>query len=564
MGHGAPAITRAPRLRDALRLAVVSVLLSLTAAACLPRGDAPAGRQILADKTAVLTALVPSNGDGLVRVLFFRPGKDADHVNLWVLAVDPSGGPSTEKMLFPDIDTGLELGYRPSATNPGFPIDSQGQVYVTGFVPRSDPGGNFTVDVITADPVTGEVVDLGQPPNVTRFPGPWEYPTVSNYSGAPLIFEANGGVTVSNVTAYGFGGSTAFYLTTDGILMSLDATGAARQLATGLATFLALSAQTVLITRAVPGADTTEPPSTSNPLLGPPAPPAQVTGALLDTATLTETPLPDGLVYQYAGRPSPSGRWLIVSQMSQDPEQPYGTGQVLLDLQTATAEVLDPGFPSAAIWRPGHDELWGTSMNDPEQTGLLSTASLSIKKPGMPSVTIPGVYFTKFSDDGRYWFSRGASLNDQDSSDLVGDADDPTGPRFAAVPAGSSLGQSWTAGDGRLLNDSSIGLDSFEGSFVQIVDPRTGAAQLVGERGYLSVVGTTRALGIYGVSYLRGDLTSTDFATGRRTVLAPEFAVSAVAEPQGADAYPPGGRIVYQFVARFDSPWDGLWMATVP
>ena len=550
-------MSAARRIRGAL-----AVTLALTTGACLPRGDAPAGRQILADKTAVLAGFVPPNGDGVVRVLFFRPGKDADNVNLWTLAVDPNGGPSTERMLIPDISTGLELGYRPSATNPGFPMDAQGRVTYRQFVPGADFNSD-TVDEIRADPVTGEVVDLGQPPNTAEPPNSYMYPTVSNYTGAPLLFDQNGGLTISDVDSYGFGGTTAFYLTTAGALFSLDTTGASRALANGVATFFVISAQTVLITRAVVDPGMTEPPPETDPLGGPSLPP-QVTGALLDTATLAETPLPDGLQYQYAYHPSPSGRWLIVRQTSQDPNQPYGSGPVLLDTTTGAIEVLEPAFSSNATWRPGHDELWSTSVNDPDQTGLLSKASLSIKKPGLPTVTVPGVYFTHFSTDGLSWFSLGASLTAQASSDLVGLADDPTGPRYGAVPAGSSLGSDWAVGDGRVLCDATVGPDSFENSYVQFVDPRNGATQLVGELGYLSVVGTTRALGVYHVSYLRGDLTTTDFTTGQATILAAEFAVSAVAEAQGTDLYPPGGRIVYQFDSHFGSPWDGLWLATVP
>jgi len=554
-------LTRETRRAGALGFAVV---LSLTTGGCLPRGDAPAGRQILADKTAVLTQIIPAQGDGVVRVLFFRPGKDADNVNLWLLAVDPDGGPSTEKLLFADISSGLELGYRPSATNTGYPVDAQGGVYSSRFLPSTDPAQTPMFDVMRADPVTGEVVDLGMPPNTATPPGALQYPTVDNFTGAPLIFQANGGVTVPDVASYGFGGTTAFYLTTAGTLVSLDTAGTPRQLAAGVTTFLVVSPATVLITRTVMDPGTTQPPPPSDPFGGPPQPPARVTGALLDTATLVETPLPDGLQYQRASRPSPSGRWLIVNQASEDPALPYGSGAVLLDTMTGATEALDPPFSENASWRPGHDELWSTSLNDPEQTGLPSQASLSIKRPGLPTVTVPGVYFTRFSDDGVSWFSRGASLNAQESSDLVGLADDPTGPRFAAVPAGSSLANTWVAGNGRVLDEATLGLDAFENSYVQLVDPHSGAAQLVGERGFVSAVGATRALGIYHVSYLRGDLTTTDFATGRATVLAAEFAESAVTEPRGADPYPPGGRIVYQFVAHFDSPWDGLWLATVP
>ena len=546
--------------------AVFAVFVALTTGACLPRGDAPAGRQILADKTAVLLGLVPANGDGVTRVLFFRPGKDADNYNLWVLAVDPNGGPSSERMLFADIDSGLVLGYRPSATSGGFPMDSQGRLYLYQIVSLGP--GDFTETVKRADPVTGEVVDIAQINEaVQSLSGPDQVPYVqSNYSGAPLTFDVNGGVTIPDVTSYLLVGTTAFYLTTDGTLFRLNVDGTSQQLATGVATWLRMNAQTLLITRAVPGSDMPDP--GTDPFPGSSGPPAQVTGALLDTTTLVETPLPDGPLYQNGVQPSPSGRWLLVNEPNpdpnagQDPSTPYSL-PVLVDTVTGTIETLGPDFQYQGNWRPGHDELW-TSLYDPNQTGLVTDSSLLIKRPGQPETVVPGVYFSGFNSDGTYWFSRGSRFDAQESSDLVGVADDPAGPRFPAVPTGSTLNYQWTLGDGRILDDSSVGLDSFDNYYVQIVDPRNGATDLVGELGYLATVGQTRALGLYHVSYLRGDLTTSDYASGRSTVLAAEFAMAAVAEPRGTDPYPPGGRIVYQFDARFDSPWDGLWMATVP
>jgi hypothetical protein len=47
-------------------------------------------------------------------------------------------------------------------------------------------------------------------------------------------------------------------------------------------------------------------------------------------------------------------------------------------------------------------------------------------------------------------------------------------------------------------------------------------------------------------------------------VLAPEFALGALVEPQGADRVAPGTHVAYQFQARFASPYDGIWLATIP
>jgi len=87
---------------------------------------------------------------------------------------------------------------------------------------------------------------------------------------------------------------------------------------------------------------------------------------------------------------------------------------------------------------------------------------------------------------------------------------------------------------------------------------------VVARRGLLVTSGQTRMMGLFHIGEGRGDLTTIDLDTAQATVLAPEFTVTASAEPQGADALAPGTRIVYQFQARTASPYDGIWVATAP
>lgn len=531
-------------------------LASLATAACLPRGNPPAGRQILADRNAALMGLVNPNGDGVLRVLFFRPGKDADNVDLWVLSVAPDGSAPVEKLLLTDLDSGIELSDRPQATSYGFGQDARGRVFLT------NKSGLFRVD-----PVTGETLALGAgyPGSISASGQRVLIQIFTGGSSEDVLCEADGSMSVIDGSLATFVGDTVLYQSATGDLMRIPPGGAAQPIAAGVTSFNAVNDNLLLLTRAIP--DPTMPaPSPDNPF----SPlPAQVTASLLDLTTLVETPLPVGPLYQYGASFSPDDRWILTSQASQDgqdgqsPTTTYGQPPVLVDTVTGTIEPLPTTFAFIAGWRPGHDELWASAY-DPNQTGQLSDSSVSIKRPGQPVVTIPGVYLSGFSGDGAYWFSRGAPFSAAQSSDLVGVADAPAGPRFPAVPNGSSLSSVWSTGDGRLVTTASVDVNAFDEFFVQVVDPRTGASQLLGERGYLSAVGQTRALGLYHMSYLRGDLTSTDFTTGRSTVLASEFAMWSVVEPLGADACPPGGRIVYQFQSRFDSPWDGLWLATVP
>jgi hypothetical protein len=288
----------------------------------------------------------------------------------------------------------------------------------------------------------------------------------------------------------------------------------------------------------------------------------QATGSLFNTTTLAETALPDGPLYQNDARLSPDGRWMTVSTL--DSQSVYSShGTALIDTQTGTIEPLDAPFHLNATWRPNHTEMW-TSLPPAYPSDRVADATTFIKTPGQPTVQITGLAFESFSDDGAYFFSEGGPFDQFARSELVGSADDPTGSLLPALPNGTSLNYSRTLGDGRLLTQSDPGLDSFDSYFVQLVDPREGTMQLLGQRGYLAAVGKTRALALYDVSYLRGDLKSTDLATGETTVLAPEFAAAVAAEPQSDDPVPVGGRVVYQYQAHFASSWDGLWVATVP
>lgn len=547
-GHG-------PRLAGAL------AVLSLAVAGCLPRGDAPAGRQIVADRGAFLLSLVPANGDGVLRALFFRPGKDDKHVDLWVAAVDPNGGATSELKLSSDFDSDIEVSYKPDVGyHTGLPADSRGRLLLS----RALGADQAQSGLLRVDPVTGETLDLGPGDNASPSPSGQRL-LISTFSAAgnyALFDDSDGSRTPLDSMRASFVGETLFYLTTAGDLMRFPPGGTAQPVATGvdnfqLATdsFRVTNGHLIVLTRAVPDQSMPDPTFAGQP-------PMAVTASLFDTNTLAETPLPDGPLYQYGVHFSPDTRWLTVSEPATDPTGYIGN-TALIDTQNGTVEDLAPIFSPYAGWRPGRDEIWASPYG-PDPSGAVSASSIYIKRPGQPVVTVPGLYFSGFTEDGDYWFSRGASFNALNSSDLIGSADDLTGPRYPAVPNGSSMEYQWTVEGGRVLTMAEVGPDSFREYFVNLIDPRTGDARLLGERGYVAAVGQTHVLGLYHYNFQRGDLTDSDFASGQSTVLAPEFAVSAIAEPQGADPYPSGARVVYQFQARFESPWDGLWLTTVP
>jgi hypothetical protein len=77
-------------------------------------------------------------------------------------------------------------------------------------------------------------------------------------------------------------------------------------------------------------------------------------------------------------------------------------------------------------------------------------------------------------------------------------------------------------------------------------------------------VGEQRVLVLQHMIDSRGDLRSFDTDTGASALFGAEFAVNAFVEQQGQDKVKPGAHIAFQFQARFDSPYDGIWVTTIP
>lgn len=521
-------------------------LLSLAIGACLPRGEPPAGHQILADHDASLLGFAAPTGDGVTRVLFFRPGDAADLVDLWALALDENGGPVSELLLQKGISSGYQLGYRPAVDSGTFPTDAQGRIYF----------GNIRVD-----PATGEATDLGG--SLLNLSTDKRGYLVEDDSGGFSVHRADGSVVeIVDGMFPQFYGDSVYYLTFGGDLIRVPPAGGPEVMATGnLYSFYPLPGNPRLwmLLRSIPDPNS---PMPVGPVFGPGAEDT-VTAAVLDTSTGIETALPDGMAYQFGAAFSPDGRWLVTSQKKASPGTDLGSyTDVLIDRLTGTVEVLEQSFRFGA-WRPGHEELWAAGY-DAQQPGLAGV-TLFIKRPGQPVAAFPGVGYGVFSVDGTYWISSSTPPTEQVSEQVVGLADDPAGPKVRMVPPKTSLTGMWALPDGRMVVESvAAAADYFEDFFVNVVDPATGVMQLVGERGIPEAIGKTRVLGLFQASYERGDLISFDVATGRSITLAPEFAMGAVVEPDGDDHCPPGARVLYQYRARFDSPWDGLWVATMP
>jgi hypothetical protein len=152
----------------------------------------------------------------------------------------------------------------------------------------------------------------------------------------------------------------------------------------------------------------------------------------------------------------------------------------------------------------------------------------------------------------------------------VGPADDPTAPVFPIQPAGTWLGALWETEAGGLL----VGAYTFDPNRqeLSLVDPATGASRAIASGGHVLELGHGRALALVSWESTRrvGDLVLVDLATGEQTLLAENAYAAAVDPGVSADVAPDadrlrsGTRVAFLTRSRFESPYDGLWMATLP
>ena len=124
--------------------------------------------------------------------------------------------------------------------------------------------------------------------------------------------------------------------------------------------------------------------------------------------------------------------------------------------------------------------------------------------------------------------------------------------------------------DGRWL--VGVSATDYQRQDISIVDPVTRTSRAIASGGHLVALSQTRALAILNWESTRqaGDLTLIDLATAEQTVLAEN--VYEVAVDPGTTAYvpatterlSPGTRFGFLMRSRLDSPYDGLWVATLP
>jgi hypothetical protein len=516
------------------------VWLAAGATACLPRGDAPAGRQVGTGRVRSLAGALPARSpdDGVLRLLVSQPGDPSyATVDLYLLEV-PDTGATTEKLLVENWGGGF--------CGAGFCVDtdSRGRLFVWSNVGAASSGQEALTRI---DLDTGDRLELGVATGVAFSQSRTRVLVSRSYPASYDLLEADDTITeVPFGQAYFVGDDLYFIDDATQTLGRSRAGGAPEAIRTAVQTFSALytvDGLRLLIYGAVDN------PAGPKPL------------SVLDPATRAEQPLPFDSSRLHGL--SPDAAWALLIPAG---EQFPGRDFSLFELATGHEDPFQIPFRlGQTFWRPGHTEVWLVSVD--YQAGYIAT---SIKVPDQPlgeapaaAVTFGGGLPSVFTSDGRHWFSDDRRVVG-DATILVGDADDVSAPRFPVNPEGSTTFGGREVPDGRLIVEAYY--DSPNRSDLHLVDPNDGTTRVLGREGGLLASGARRVLAILHVVNGCGDLTAIDLDDERSTALAVEFALTAYVQPPAAGARPvePGARLAFQFRARFDSPYDGIWVTTLP
>jgi len=296
--------------------------------------------------------------------------------------------------------------------------------------------------------------------------------------------------------------------------------------------------------------------------------------ALLDTDTLKSSSLPPGKGQAQFVSASSDGHWLafLSTVVVADPTAPADHRLFLYDWTTGSYAIVDSARVGQTLgtyleWRPGSTELWFSTL--PGGFGIWRPdAGLTIGQANLnPYVRAPDGESSVFTRDGRHWFSAGPGIT---PTIYVGSSDAPTASVRALNPFGTVSTSHWETDDGRLL----VGAWTIDGNRkdIYLVDADAGTSRAIASAGHLVALGHTRALALlnWEISRQSGDLTLVDLASGAHTLLAENVYDVAVdrgtsaSVPPGTDVLAPGTRVAFLTNNRLASPWDGLWVASLP
>lgn len=541
------------------------------AAGCLPRGPAPAGHRLLADGAAYDVQFVPGPIGSPARLATVKITSDDGSGPFSIYAVqEPAGGEGlgSETFLIDRVSTQSAACAGPQCAPQ---TDSQGRMFVQRTRSSTPEGQGFTAldnSLARLDLAGGQAVDFGTNSSLI---GIFASGTAFAYTiGTSLrLRDAEDHETqFDRVTKAAVVNDVLYFLTQDeamgqGTLRRLSAPpfDAPESVTDRLVSFLTYPpAPLLFLCRVLPGD-------------------SSCTSSVLDLATGQETAAPkDAGVWSIA----PSGRYLLTVRYPApiDVNDAQAT-LALFDRTLGSERSVTVTQLGTTFWRPGRDELWflGTPAGSDEMPLAPEARRPTLWKwvaGADPAPVLPdqGTYIAAtadnphwpFTPDGRFVITTPAPQHADDPPVMVRDADAPAVPLLTLNPPGTTLADVRQLPDGRLVVSDAIA-DLSRGD-LYVVDPSAGTMQAIGHGGRLVATGQTRVLALldWEAGGSSGSLSLIDLATGTTTVLAQAVhAVSIEAPPTaGGDRLGPGTRVAYLSQNRVSSPYDGLWVTSLP
>jgi hypothetical protein len=578
---------------NAWPMRVLSAAVGCAMFACLPVGTPPVGQHVIADRTLTGVYLSPSEQDGVPSHLLvtgpqrgFPPGTgwtgysfatEATLSDLYVVPYVSISNPADGLAGWQPLVGDFLISYL-SLTNGTIPTDGPGRLVFVQYLASADSLQVARVDIATraTDPLgypnlrsNGQFFALS-PARTRVYSGSYENGNLCDLDACRALdyVSIDAALIYANPNNFAFVGEDFYYVD--------QLSGASAVLGGSLHRIKPQAAPDVLLSYT--GMLSFQPilgDSTPQLLLSLQTDSGVAPFALLDTDTLKTSSFPSDKGQAQFVSASTDGHWLafLSTVAVADPTQPADHRLFLYDWTTGGYAVVDSARAGQIIgtyleWRPGSTELWFSAASDGFGIWRPDAGLTTVHANLNPYVRAPDGESSVFTRDGRHWFSAGPGTTTL--TIYVGSSDNPTAPVQALNPYGTVTTSHWETDDGRLL----VGAWTIDGNRkdVYLVDADAGTSRAILSAGHLVALGHTRALALlnWETSRESGDLTLIDLASGAQTLLAENVHDVAVdrgksaSVPPGTDALAPGTRVAFLTNNRLASPWDGLWVATLP
>jgi hypothetical protein len=532
---------------------IAGIVAVCSIAACLPAGNPPTGRHLLHGRNADSVLFTDAAPGAPSRILLSRwqanPGDVYDSNQIISTVDDPGAGKPApaERDLLEHVNV-TNCSQPPCVLS----TDSLGRLYlVTQVATPSDnnPGGTEVHrELFRVDPSSGASVSLGDVYELQMSDDRTRTAAVTSDQGqfTCTVSDVSGGQqTLVGVEHAQFAGNDLLFTSAEHRLMRLRPDGQTDILAEDVFGF------EVMDTDRGPLVMIRQESDMSPPRWG-----------LFDVGAQTAIALPPATAESQRLLQSPSGRYVVALHAYDNSTRPM----TLFDRDTGnerTESIPIREHFDSGLWRPGHDEFWIQADSNlwkfhPER-GLAQFAAwggflpLWAAQPNEPIFTI----------DGNFWMGIVPPPGEK-SSVFLHSADDANAEPLLLNPSGTGVTSAWPMNDGRLLVEDWIA--NRKRNDIYLADPAAHTLFALTTGSNIVAVGRDRMLAFLRWSITgSGDLTLIDFATGAQLLIAENVSSVAVdRSPSADDPLAPGTGVAFLVRNRIASPFDGLWVATLP